>query len=154
MIGPLATFVFFVIGAVSASDAADPFAPPPFDVAFFAPESLDEVDAVFGALARPIPDIWMAHLGASWPDMEIVGVQEVALRLVALENDFANASGVGVIFSNGHETKVAALVSGLIPWKDRRSGDSLLAQLGDGHDRWRVKVKPGPVPTVMLRADW
>jgi len=150
---PLAIFVFLGLGIVSASEQEDSFAPPPFDVALFAPESLGEIDAIFGVLAEPIPEIWISNLAASLRDFQIERFQEDALRLTVIADDFGAFHPAGAVLSD-HEPGVAALVSGLIPWMDRRPGDSLLAQLGDGHDRWKVKVKPGPVPTVSLRAHW
>jgi hypothetical protein len=39
-------------------------------------------------------------------------------------------------------------------WSDRRAETSLLADLGPDPDHWKIKVKAGPVPSLILRTSW
>jgi len=139
-----------------AGEEVDRFAPPAFYVASFAPEFLDEIEKDRLMLSQTAPELLMA-----WSELELIQWDRPSLpRAEGVLGPIDSAEAFGFGADEVLETDpsgVVSLVKSLAKlkfWSDRRSGDSLLADLGSGSDHWKVKVKAGPVPAVILRTSW
>lgn len=139
---------------VCAAEVADRFAPLPFHVAPLPTGFGDDHDTLFpGWLAIPDLLLMVSPTAPAPAEISLPEALETSAWL-GYGEAFGSMAGDFLVTDSGGLISLVKGLGRLKFWSDRRAETSLLADLGPDPDHWKIKVKAGPVPSLILRTSW